>query len=108
MCAFRHLIYVFDVFDRSAASLCLFLLCASLPHISLTADMDLKGKVALFPEGNTKVDIVDIATCEVIQQHDVCGRLCGSASVQKNIAAIALSQPYDGVHVMDLLSGKLL
>ncbi len=91
-----------------AASLCLFLLCASLPHISLTADMDLKGSVALFECDKTTVDIFDIATGKVVQQHEVEGTLYYGASVQRNVAAIAVSEPYHGVHLMDIMSGKVL
>jgi hypothetical protein len=72
------------------------------------ADMDLKGKIALFPFLKSTVDIVDIAIGRVVQQHDVEGEIDGSASVQKNIAAMAVSDPYHGVHVIDLASGKVL
>ncbi len=70
--------------------------------------MDLKGSVALFPCDKTTVDITDVATGVVVQQHEVEGKLRCSASVQRNIAAIAVSEPYDGVHVMDVMLGKLL
>ncbi len=70
--------------------------------------MDLKGKVALFPEGKYTVDITDVATGEVVQQHDVQGKIGISASVQRNVAAISVSKPQHGVHVMELVSGKLL
>jgi hypothetical protein len=70
--------------------------------------MDMKGKVALFQEGKTTVDIVDVAIGNVVQQHEVEGKIDGSASVQQNIAAIAVYEPYHGVHVMDLETGVLL
>ncbi len=70
--------------------------------------MDLKGKLALFPRGKTTIDIVDMATGEVVQQHDVEGTLNYGASVQRNIAAVSVSRPQPGVNVMDLVSGKML
>ncbi len=70
--------------------------------------MELKGKVALFPCGKAMIDIVDIATGHVVRQHDVEGTIGYSASVQKNIAALAVSEPQDGVHVMDMMSRKVL
>ncbi len=70
--------------------------------------MDMKGKVALFQEGKTTVDIVDMATGEVVQQHEVEGTIGFSASVQKNFAVMAVFKPQHGVHVMELVSGKLL
>jgi hypothetical protein len=69
--------------------------------------MDLKGKVALFQSGKTTVDIVDAVTGEVVQQHDVEGTIGGSAFVRKNVAAIVVQEPYYGVHVMDIKSGKV-
>ncbi len=75
------------------------------PHLP---DMDFKGKVAMFPYDKTTVDIIDIATGKVVQQHDVEGRLGYSAFMQKNIIAMAVSTPHPGVHVMDLESGVLL
>ncbi len=68
----------------------------------------MKGKVALFTRDKTMIDIVDIATGEVQQQHKVQGILGDSASVQMNIAAMAVSAPKHGVHVMDIKSGKVL
>jgi hypothetical protein len=72
--------------------------------------MDLKGKVAMFPYDKTTVDIIDIATGYVVRQHKVEGRLgdYGGASLQKSIAAMAVSKPHPGVHVMDVQSGKML
>jgi hypothetical protein len=70
--------------------------------------MELKDKVALFTRDKTTVDILDIVTGEVVQQHDVQGTIGGSASVQKNIAAIAVYKPQHGVHVMDLETGVML
>jgi hypothetical protein len=69
--------------------------------------MDLKGKVALFPEDKTMVNITDASTGEMVQQHEVQGTICNSAFVQRNIAAIAVSEPYHGVHLMNLESGKV-
>jgi hypothetical protein len=73
-----------------------------------TTDMELKGKVAVFPFGKTTFDIIDVATGQVVQQHDAEGILIGYASVQKNIAALTVSEPRRSVHVMDIMSGKLL
>ncbi len=70
--------------------------------------MELKGKVALFTCSKTSVDIVDMATGQVVQQHDAQGTHNNSTDVQKNVAAIAVSAPQHGVHVMDLKSGKVL
>jgi hypothetical protein len=70
--------------------------------------MELKGKIALFPFLTTTVDIVDVASGEVVQQHDVEGRISSSASVQKIIAVIAVDLPMPGVHVMDLKSARVL
>ncbi len=70
-------------------------------------DMYLKGKVALFPECGTTADIIDVATGQLVLQHDVQGMIWRSAFVQKNIAAITVSEPYHGVHVMDVKSGKV-
>ncbi len=76
------------------------------PH---TTEMDLKGKAALFPYGKTTVDVIDVATGEVIQQHDAQGtHYIGGASIQENIAAMSVSEPQHGVHVMDIKSGKML
>ncbi len=63
---------------------------------------------ALFQSGKTKVDIVDIATGLVVQKHDVEGNIGCSVSVQKNMAAMAVSEPHHGVHVMSIESGKVL
>ncbi len=94
-----------------AAPCCLF--SVHLHHLIIikthhTIDMDLKGKVATFEWYKTEVNIIDVATGEVVQQHDVHGNIGSSASVQRNIAAIASSQPRHGVHVIDLVSGKVL
>jgi len=75
------------------------------PH---TADMALKGNVAQFPQGKTKIDIVDVATDEVVKQHSVEGTIGRCASMHKNIAAIALRTPIPGVHVIDMKSGVTL
>ncbi len=69
--------------------------------------MELKGKVALFPCGKTMIDIVDIATGEVVRQHDVESTIGSSASVQRNIAAMAVDSPQPGIHVMDIKSGMI-
>ncbi len=70
--------------------------------------MDLKGKVALFQLHETTVDIVDLATGEVVQKHEVECKIWNSASVQRNIAAVAVYEPDHGVHLINLESGKLL
>jgi hypothetical protein len=70
--------------------------------------MTLKGKVILFIQNETMVDIIDVATGQVVQQHVVEGTLGSSASLQKSIAAMALSAPQDCVHVMDIKSGKVM
>ncbi len=70
--------------------------------------MDFKGQVALLSCRMATVDIVGAATGEMVQQHDVEGTIGFSAPVQKNIAAVAVSKPQHGVHVIDLLSGKVL
>jgi hypothetical protein len=64
--------------------------------------------VAMFSEDLTTVDIFDVATGQVVHQYDVQGNLHVSASVQKNIAAMAVSAPQPGVHVINIKSGKLL
>ncbi len=54
------------------------------------------------------VDIIDVATGQLVQRHDAQGNHgWGGASVQMNIAAMVVSEP-QGVHVMDIKSGKLL
>jgi hypothetical protein len=88
--------------------LLMMLSCCDKYHHHHTADMDLKGKVALFPEGKTTVDIVDIAIGKVVRQHKVEGTIGFSAYVQRNIAAITVFKPYHGVHVLDIKSGKVL
>ncbi len=70
--------------------------------------MDLKGKVATFSQAKAMVDIIDASSGNVVQQHDLEGTLYYSASMQRNIAAIAVSKPRHGVHVMDIKSGKVL
>ncbi len=74
--------------------------------------MAMKGKVALFSFDGATVDITDAANGKTVQQHDVEGKIGFSAAVQGNVAVIAVSEPYkyvyDGVHVMDLVSGKVL
>ncbi len=70
--------------------------------------MDLNGKVVVFPHDETSVNIIDVATGEVLQQHDAEGTIYVGASVQKNTAAMAVSTPQHGVHVMDLVSGRVL
>jgi len=70
--------------------------------------MELKGKVALFTINKTTVDITDVVTGEVVQQHDVEGNIGFSVSVQRNIAAVAVSTPQHGVNLMDVISGKML
>ncbi len=70
--------------------------------------MDLNGKVALFQDGKTVIDIIDTATGQMVQQYDVGGTLYVGASVQRSIAAMAVCEPQHGVHVMDIKSGKLL
>ena len=70
--------------------------------------MELKGKVVLFARGRTKVDVFDAVTGQVVQQHDAQGTLGIFAVVQKNIAAMAVSAPQQGVHVIDVVSGKIL
>jgi hypothetical protein len=72
------------------------------------ADMDLNGKVALFPCEKTTVDIIDVATGHVVHQHDMQGRIGCSVSVQRNMAALAVFDSQEGVHVMDIKSGKVL
>ncbi len=73
-----------------------------------TADMELKGELALFPCGKTKVDIVHTANGDVLQQYDVEGTLGGSTFARKNIAALTVSAPQHGVHVMDIKFGKMI
>ncbi len=70
--------------------------------------MDLKGKVALFPRGKATVVITDVATRKVVQQLEAQGTIGYSSSLQKNIAAIAVYKPHEGVHVIDIKSGKVL
>ncbi len=70
--------------------------------------MDLNGKVALFQHKNTTVDIADLASGQLVKQHDVQGKIWNSVSVQRNIAAIAVYEPDHGVHVINLESGKVL
>jgi hypothetical protein len=71
--------------------------------------MELKGKVAVFPCHKTMVDVIDVATREVVHQHDAQGKhFKGGAIVQKNIAVMSVSAPQHGVHVMNMKSGKLL
>ncbi len=70
--------------------------------------MGLKGKMALFECGKSTVDIIEAATGRVLQQHELGGNSVLSASIQKNIAAFSILEPYNGVHVMNLTSGKLL
>jgi hypothetical protein len=69
--------------------------------------MDLKGRVALFPEGKTTIDILDVAT-GVVQHHEAHGTLTGRASVQKCIAVMTVHAVQLGIHVVDLVSGKVL
>ncbi len=86
--------------------MCRQIIIVVVPH---TSDMELTVKVAEFPLHKTAVDIIDAATGQVVQQHDVEGVLdWGGASVQRNIAAISVSKPQHGVYVMDLVSGMLL
>jgi hypothetical protein len=68
----------------------------------------MKGKVALFQCHKTKIDITDVASGEVVQQYDVEGAIGSSASVQKNVAAVAVSEPEPGVHVMDIKTGQVV
>ncbi len=70
--------------------------------------MDLKGKVATVINSKTTVDIIVVATGKVHQHHDVEGKIGYSASLQRNIAAIAVYKPYHGVHLMDLMTGVIL
>ncbi len=71
--------------------------------------MEMKGKIALFPYYDNEVDIVDPATGGVVQKQDAEATIgLGGASVQQNIAAIAIHKPYHGVHVLNLKSGKML
>ncbi len=70
--------------------------------------MDLKGKVSFIQDGKTTVDIIDFATGELVKQHDVGGTLCIGASIQMNVAAMAIGEPYTGVHVMDQETGVML
>jgi hypothetical protein len=70
--------------------------------------MELKGKIALFPLNNNLVNIVDAATGNKVQKHDTEGTIgLGGASVQQNIAAIAIEKLYHGVHLINLISGKV-
>jgi hypothetical protein len=70
--------------------------------------MELKGKVAMIYSYRDKVDIVDAATGEVVRQHELQGKVGeGGASVQRNIAAMAIWGPVQGFHVMDLNSGEI-
>ncbi len=69
--------------------------------------MGLSGKVALFPCDKNTLDIIDAATGEVVQQHEVEGMIGYSASLQGKHAAMALYNP-PGVHVMNIKSGKVL
>jgi len=69
--------------------------------------MDLSGKAALFPQDKTAIDIVDAATGDLVQQHDVEGTI-QVAYVQRNVAAVVVSNPQSGVHMMDLVSGEVL
>jgi hypothetical protein len=64
--------------------------------------------VALFWEGKNTVDIIDVASGEMVKEHEVEGSLTGHASVQRNIAAMVVCEPQHGVHVMELKSGKVL
>ncbi len=82
--------------------------CAQSSHVSHAAVMDLKCKVASFSQDKTKVYITDVVTGEVVRKHNVEGKIGISASVQRNIAAIVVSAPYHGVHVMHIKSGRLL
>jgi hypothetical protein len=81
---------------------------------SYILDMSIKGLVASISFHKKKVDIIDTATGQVVKQHDPEeSRWCSGASVQNNIAALAMWQPGDletlyGVIVMDLKSGKML
>ncbi len=70
--------------------------------------MDLNKKQATFPLYRTNFDITEATTGQVVKQHDVIGSPTGFASIQKNIVAMAIQEPYRGVHVMDLKSGKVL
>jgi hypothetical protein len=70
--------------------------------------MDLKGNVAMFPCDMNTVEIVNVATGLVVQQHEAQGTLDISASVQKNVAAMAIREPYHGALVMNLESGRIL
>jgi hypothetical protein len=73
--------------------------------------MSLKGKLAVLTHLKTTVDIIDLATDKVIQQHDAQGHHnLGGSSVQENIAAIAVVSELlqHCVHVMNLKTGKLL
>ncbi len=70
--------------------------------------MSLNGKLVLFSQDNPKVSIIDVATGKVFKRHDVEGKINGSASVQRNIAAIAVQEPHHGAHVMDVKSEKVV
>jgi hypothetical protein len=70
--------------------------------------MDSEVQVAVFPQFNTTVDIINVATSQVVQQHDAHGKIGSRASVQKNIAAIVMREPYHGIHVMNIKHGTLL
>ncbi len=70
--------------------------------------MEMKGKIALFPLRINVVNIVDAATGQEVQKHDPEGMIgLGGASVQQNIAAMAIEKPYHGVHLINLISGKV-
>ncbi len=64
--------------------------------------------VAVFPFEKTSVDIINTATGLVVCQHEVEGTLLGYTSVQRNIAAMVVSQPKHGVRVMDIKSGLVM
>jgi hypothetical protein len=77
--------------------------------LSLTLAMASKGMIVIFRFGKSKIDIVDVATSQVMQQHDVEGALHWmGASVQNYTAAMAIYKPYHGVHVVNIKSGKML
>ncbi len=68
--------------------------------------MALKGSVALFQYFEDRVTFADVATGYTINHTSIDGKIGLGASVQKGVAAIAMTQP-SGVFVMKLETAEV-